>query len=312
MNNNILITSISSKIPLIETVIKAKNSFDKSIKVFGIDITDKILGKYYVDEFFILEKIKDLRFEFILEFCLINKIRYIIPTRDEDLVYYSSFIQIFIKNNIYLFSPDKNIVNLCYDKYLFVQNNKIDFNIKTSLNIEDLKEVEFFVVKTRFGSASKDIGIRISFEKAKRLAKTIKYPIFQEYIEGEEYSIDSYITKTNNFVGMIIRKREIVSDGESIDTYAIEDKDLEHLIKDFLLKNEILGHSITQVIKKNNKYYLVECNTRFGGASTLSYKMGLKSFYWFLCEANGKRFKFTKNKKNFRQIRIKKDIYFES
>ena len=65
-------------------------------------------------------------------------------------------------------------------------------------------------------------------------------------------------------------------------------------------------------IKKEDNYYLVECNTRFGGASTLAYKMGLKSFYWFLCEENGIKFKYNKAKKNLRQIRVKQDIYLEN
>jgi carbamoyl-phosphate synthase large subunit len=111
---------------------------------------------------------------------------------------------------------------------------------------------------------------------------------------------------------MIVRKRELVYDGEAVNTFVVEDKKLEKLVKEFLIKNKITGHSITQVIKKEDNYYLVECNTRFGGASTLAYKMGLKSFYWFLCEENGIKFKYNKAKKNLRQIRVKQDIYLEN
>ena len=136
--------------------------------------------------------------------------------------------------------------------------------------------------------------------------------IFQEFIQGDEYSIDSYLTKENHFIGMIVRKRELVYDGEAVNTFVVEDKKLEKLVKEFLIKNKITGHSITQVIKKEDNYYLVECNTRFGGASTLAYKMGLKSFYWFLCEENGIKFKYNKAKKNLRQIRVKQDIYLEN
>jgi carbamoyl-phosphate synthase large subunit len=38
---------------------------------------------------------------------------------------------------------------------------------------------------------------------------------------------------------MIIRKREIISNGEAVDTFVIEDEILEKKIKNFLLKNEI-------------------------------------------------------------------------
>ncbi|MCG3717623.1 ATP-grasp domain-containing protein [Aliarcobacter butzleri] len=311
MNKNILITSISSKVPLIKTVKKAKNKFDKSIKIFGIDSANKVLGKYFVDEFYILPKLKEFKIEDFIDFCKRNKIKYIIPTRDEDLLFYSSYNKILLKKNIYLFSPDNFVVNMCNDKYLFTKENKIDFNIKTSLNIKDLKNVDSYVVKDRFGSGSKNIGLNLKESDAIEFSKKLKNPIFQEFIEGEEYSIDSYVSKSNKFVGCIIRKREFVKNGESIITYSLKDDILERKIKNFLLKNNIIGHSITQVIKKDNNYFLIECNTRFGGASTLSDKMGLKSFYWFLCEMNDKIFKFKRNKKNFMQIRIPKDIYYE-
>ena len=105
-------------------------------------------------------------------------------------------------NGISIFSSDFNAVELCFDKYLFVKNNQVNFNIQTSLNIDELKNVDKYVVKDRFGSGSKSIGINLDYEEAKAFGKNIENPIFQEYIDGEEYSIDSYVTKTNSFIGM--------------------------------------------------------------------------------------------------------------
>lgn len=311
MKKNILITSISSKNRFIETIKNSRDKFDKSIKVFGADISFNILGKYFVDKFFLIKPMTELNiFEFI-DFCKENKIAYIIPSRDEDVLFFAKNKILLKEQGISTFTPDFNSVELCFDKYLFVKNNQIDFNIKTDLDINKLKNIHKFVVKDRFGSGSKNIGVNLNYEKAKEAATKITNPIFQEFIDGVEYSIDSYVTIKNFFIGMIIRKREVIHDGEAISSYVVKDKKLEKLIKDFLLKNHITGHTITQVIKRNDKYYLVECNTRFGGASTLSYKMGLKSFYWFLCEENNRKFKYKRIKKNLRQIRIKKDIYFE-
>lgn len=312
MKKNILITSISSKNIFIEAVKKSRDKFDKNIKVFGADIRSNILGKYFVDKFFIIKHIKEIDILEFLDFCKKNKIAYIIPTRDEDVLFFAKNKEVLKEKGISTFTPDLKAVELCFDKYIFVKKNQIDFNIKTALNIDDLKDVQKFVVKDRFGSGSKNIGINLDYEKAKEVATKIENPIFQEFIDGDEYSIDSYLTKENVFIGMIIRKRELVYDGEAVNTFVVENTILEKKIKDFLLKNKITGHSITQVIKRYDKYYLVESNTRFGGASTLSYKMGLKSFYWFLCEENGIKFKYNKAKKNLRQIRVKQDIYLEN
>lgn len=311
MNKHILITSISSKVPLINCVLESKNKFDKSIKVYGADISFEVVGKYFIDEFYLMPKLIDLNINEFIEYCLKNKIKYIIPTRDEDVLYYASFKDEFLKKDIHIFSADYGIVKRCFDKFLFVKENGIDFNIKTSLEIDKLDGIKKFVVKDRFGSGSKDLGLDLEYGEALDFSKNIKEPIFQEFIKGEEYSIDAFLDMKNNFVGSIIRKREIIQNGEAVVTCSVDDKILEEKIKIFLIKNQIIGHSITQVIKKENDYFLVECNTRFGGASTLSYKMGLESFYWFLCEVNNKSFKYVRNDKNLRQIRFPKDIYFE-
>lgn len=311
MNNNILITSISSKIPLIKTVSQSRDKFDKSIKIFGIDISSDILGKYFVDSFYKIKKNIDITIEELIDFCINHKIKYIIPTRDEDVLFYSFYMKEFIKNNIYVFSPSYEAVKLCHDKFYFVNSNNVDFNIRTSLDIMELSKIERFVVKERFGSGSKSLGLNLSFEDAKEFGKKLEEPIFQQYINGQEFSIDSYVNQNNQFVGCIIRKRELVQNGESVITFSVEDKLLEKKIKHFLVSNSIIGHSITQVIKTEKEYFLIECNTRFGGASPLSYKMGLKSFYWFLCEVNNKKFKFVRNSKNYKQVRVAKDFYFE-
>ena len=38
-------------------------------------------------------------------------------------------------------------------------------------------------------------------------------------------------------------------------------------------------------ITPQNEFFLIECNPRFGGASTLSIKAGLESFKWAYLEA---------------------------
>lgn len=311
MNKNILITSISSKVPLIKTIIESKNKFNNSIKVYGADISSNVVGKYFVDGLYVMPKLIDLKVEDLLKYCLENKIKYVIPTRDEDVLYYASFKEEFLKKDIHVFCANYETVNRCFDKFLFTKENGIDFNIKTFLELDSLKEIKRFVVKDRFGSGSKDLGLNLEYTEALIFSKKIKEPIFQEFIEGEEYSIDSYVDKNNKFIGSIIRKREIIQNGEAVVTSSIDDNILEEKIKTFLIKNQIIGHSITQVIKNENDYFLIECNTRFGGASTLSYKMGLESFYWFLCEVNNVPFKFLRSNKNYKQVRVMQDLYFE-
>mgnify|MGYP007030617659 CR=1 FL=1 len=77
--------------------------FDKNIKVFGTDISSNILGKYFVDKFFIIKPIKEIDILEFLGFCKKNKIAYIIPTRDEDVLF-------FAKNICYVWFPIINYI----------------------------------------------------------------------------------------------------------------------------------------------------------------------------------------------------------
>ena len=74
----------------------------------------------------------------------------------------------------------------------------------------------------------------------------------------------------------------------------------------------LYGHILFQVIKNGNgDFYFVECNARFGGASSLSVAAGLDSFYWFLLESGGvglSDYAFVQSATPLRQIRYASDV----
>jgi len=58
--------------------------------------------------------------------------------------------------------------------------------------------------------------------------------------------------------------------------------------------------------------HVIECNTRFGGASTASIAAGLDSFYWGLLESSGvdmSDYPFLRTSGEVRQVRVPSDIY---
>ena len=61
-----------------------------------------------------------------------------------------------------------------------------------------------------------------------------------------------------------------------------------------------------------NKPYIIECNPRVGGASTLSIQNGLDAFFWQMKKIINERFvyKFKKGKKN-RLFRFPVDFYLK-
>ena len=74
----------------------------------------------------------------------------------------------------------------------------------------------------------------------------------------------------------------------------------------------LFGHAVMQVlVDHRGQYHIIECNTRFGGASTTSISAGLDSFYWFILESNGidiGKYPFNRLGHEIKQVRFSQDI----
>lgn len=316
MNRNlhVLVTSISKKVPLIKAVRKALHFFGPTCRLFGADSNANCIGQYFVDHFWHSLKIEDLSKWDILEYCKKHDIRAIIPTRNEELLFWSEMEEFLCSNQIHVMVSPLDSLKNCLDKFLFY-DCLTKTQIKTPDTAMDLSKLkgDLFVVKERNGAGSKGIGLKLTKEAALNHAKTLQNPIFQSFIPGPEYSVDLYITKTGLVNGVIARKRLLVVEGESQITETVTHKDLEELSKKAALKLSLKGHVLFQIIQSeiDKSYSIIECNPRFGGASTLSILAGLDSFRWFFHEALHEKLPtFKRSPNEIRLVRHAEDTSF--
>jgi carbamoyl-phosphate synthase large subunit len=202
----------------------------------------------------------------------------------------------------------------CLDKlrfYTFGQANNLPF-IPTSERIEDLTG-ERFVVKERFGAGSRAMGINLNRGQALVHASTLGKPIFQPYIEGLEFSVDAWVNREHKVKGLVLRRRDSVVNGESQITTTFTDKILEEKVQKVIEALELEGPIVLQaILDASGAVHIIECNPRFGGASTAGISAGVNSFYWSLLEAQGIAVEdnsFSRIVGEIRQIRILADIY---
>jgi carbamoyl-phosphate synthase large subunit len=101
-------------------------------------------------------------------------------------------------------------------------------------------------------------------------------------------------------------------DGESQITSSIKNKKIESLCLKAAALLGITGHAVFQLLSDaEGQLHVIECNPRFGGASTLSVAMGLHSFEWFMLESLKKPLPpFVRSKKERRQVRFSADEVF--
>ena len=97
-----------------------------------------------------------------------------------------------------------------------------------------------------------------------------------------------------------------------LDVSTFRNEKLEQLCAHFVENMSFYGHILLQVIiGETGDFHIIECNSRFGGASTLSLAAGLDSFYWCLLESQGvdiQEYPFLRSKTEKVQIRFPEDI----
>lgn len=100
--------------------------------------------------------------------------------------------------------------------------------------------------------------------------------IIQDYIDGEEYTVDCYVNKVGQCVGAVPRLRQRVDGGEVVDAKTVRDNFLIRKTKEIAEKLQIVGPACFQWIKQKNteNYFLIEVNSRFGGGAPLSIAAG--------------------------------------
>ena len=109
-----------------------------------------------------------------------------------------------------------------------------------------------------------------------------------------------------------MRKREHVVDGESQVTSIFRNRKLENSFTQYFESLKLVGMVMLQAKIYKNKFYIIECNPRVGGASTLSIQNGLDVFFWQMKKIINERFiyKFKKGNKN-RLFRFPVDFYLK-
>jgi carbamoyl-phosphate synthase large subunit len=310
---NIMVTSISKKVPLIKALRKANLKLGNQGKIIGADASNNIIGKYFVDDFWLMPQFNKIKVEEFISYCLNQKISCIIPSRDGELAFFAENKDVFEQNGIKIMISGFESVNTCLDKLLFYQRaNALGFPAIRTVEDINLLPDGALVVKERFGAGSRKIGLNIKRETAIIHGTNLENPIFQPYVVGKEASIDVYVNKQGKTKGVVTRTRDLVVDGESQVTTTFRDKDLEQLCVSLAEKLNIYGHAVFQVIiNEHNEFHIIECNNRFGGASTLSLAAGLDSFYWFLLECLGEdidKYPFIRTSGDKKQIRFAENL----
>ena len=163
---------------------------------------------------------------------------------------------------------DRDVLEVCRDKVLTFERLKNNFNLPYTT--EDKSRITEFPIisKPRFGKGSRDIIQINDFSELDYISSRYSKMIYQEYLPGEEFTIDVLSDFDSNPIISVPRVRLQTRGGISTKGKIILDKELIEescKISEFL---KIIGPCCIQMKKdKDNAFKLVEINPRLGGGT---------------------------------------------
>lgn len=245
------------------------NGFD----VIGVDSNPLSFALYMLEESFVIPRGNEPGFiDAVIKIAENEKVKAIISGPEEELIPLSKNKDLFEKKGICVLCPDYESVSVCADK-LLTHNFFVGNNIPSPRNFPTVSEAEFpCIVKPRFGRGGENVYVARNLEELTFYIKRVNEPIVQEFIDGEEYTIDILTDRAGNAISVVPRIRINTESGVSVKGKTVKDKELIIYSRQIVKELKLFGPSNIQCIKNSNGVKFLEINTRFGGGSILSIK----------------------------------------
>ena len=312
----VLISSSSSKIALVESLMDLARRYLPETFIIAGDSNAECLTRSTAHSFWQMPLTNIENLEILAVGMKERGIRLVIPTRDAELDFYSSHQSYFESHGIKIAVSSRETLNICLDKLLFYDSLKSRFPVIATSNQLDVELLGPgpYVVKERYGSGSISSRLNLTSKDALEYSRTLVHPIFQPFIKGSEFSIDTYTTLHGDVVGAIARRRDVIEFGESQVTTSAHDLRIEGLGIELSSFLKLTGHGLIQIIDDGTSSQIIECNARIGGASTLAFYCGLISPIWSILEAQGlshNEYPFNPNRNRIRMIRNQRESFVD-
>lgn len=310
----LLLTSAGAKIPMLQAARQAWLRLFPTGSIVAGDMQPLSVSRAFTDCFWQMPATVNANKAELRRGCIERNIKVILPSRDGELLFWAENKRYFAEAGIQIIVSPSAGINVCLDKLAFAEfgrQHQLPI-IPASLHIDDISTAQW-VVKERFGAGAKSIGLGLSKAQAIQHAKQLQAPIYQPMQNGKEISIDAWLDQDSSVKGLVLRQRDKVVAGESQITTSFTDAALAQQFSHILTQLKLTGPVVMQaIIDASGKPHIIECNSRFGGASTLSIVAGLDSLYWSFLQAMQPQATlpdFTAATQPIRQLRYSMDTY---
>lgn len=242
-------------------------SFIKHLKklnfyVIGIDAQESETAEFFCDEFHKSPMVEDSKA--FLSFLETLDYDVFIPFLDEEL-------QLFAENEVLVDSSkvicsSAKTLQICLNK-----KNTHQFALENNISVPHLTDKVPAFLRPHFGRGSKGVRKILDQDQLDNLDKSDV--IVQEFIDGDEYTVDAFIDRKGIAADIVPRLRKKAAN-VSLQGKIVLDEQIIEFVRNIISKLDFYGPINIQVFKDVHKIYLVEINPRLAGSSILSIHAG--------------------------------------
>ena len=278
----ILFTSVGRRVELVQAFHKASIEMNKTLKIYGADVSSTAPALKFCDELRIIDRISNPNYiPNLLKMCREDSIDLLIPTIDTDLLALSEVKGNFTDIGTKVLISEPDIIRICRDKRKTQEffNKCGVYAPDTFDNYIDYNSGFPCFVKPRDGSSSVDAYKVNNTEDLDTIVKRVNKYVIQPFIDGQEFTVDILCDFDGKPIFITPRERLAVRSGEVLKTKINLDKKIISECAEIINEMRPCGPITIQLIrqKDTNKDFFIEINPRFGGGSPLSIKAGADS-----------------------------------
>ncbi len=222
--------------------------------------------------------------------------RLLIPTTDTDLSAVSGHRDEFERAGCLPLIGEPSVIQICRDKILTYQHlRQHGLDTPATYTPQELQAgpppTFPLFIKPRCGSASQWVHKLDDQLDLDYYLQRLRDPIIQEFVPGQEYTLDVYVGLAGVPQCVVPRARWQVRTGEVTKGVVVKDLDIMHAGRHVV---ETLGPSVRGlvtlqcIVTPERRIRFIEINPRFGGGAPLSITAGADFPGWLLQELAGR------------------------
>ncbi|WP_245975332.1 ATP-grasp domain-containing protein [Oceanobacillus chungangensis] len=317
---NILFTSSGRRVSLINKFKDVYEEYNIEGKIITADVKQNAPTAFISDKHYILPSINHENYlTELLSLCIRENISLIIPLIDTELPLFAFNKQIFSEYGVKLLVSGMELNEIAGDKnktYNFFVSNNI--STPKVYSKEELRRNEYnfpLLLKPYDGSSSKGVTLITNEEELNFFKSYIPNAMVQEFITGEEYTVDVMVDFGGNVKTIVPRLRLETRAGEVSKGITRKDITIINAVKGVVkaLPDPVGCITIQCIKKENGDIKFIEINPRFGGGIPLTIEAGANFPLWVIEMSQGKVFtdQYFGWKDNITMLRYDEAIFTE-